>query len=475
MASTRKTTNFNLSQFDDNDKPSWRGDYNGDMSRIDAGLNSNRVATEKNTSDIVQVRKDVDAANAKAQSAQSAADTANQGVAKANQDISALDSKVDSNAASATNSIAGLTRDISALKSGKEDKGVAYPKSESDAKYALKTDIPNIIKSDGLKKIALFGDSWLTVSNNALANAMKNDLRVDYIRNYAVNGALVQGITSQVNTASADSTDKTEITDVIIVAGTNNVYHDSAINSSEATEAFSSVRHLYPTANIHYFPNNSRTSNAGRNNRYFTIIQAAESARVSTHPELLSALMTGTAGDKTLGRLYSGLDSYGVQHLSDGGFEWLGKQIINVIDGGSFHPPIGSLTLPVTFQANSAVKFKSGATNTSLKLEYLDFYTVHVYGVIGELEWSGTPNPKSFTIAFSIPNGPTGVTCPVNISTQYTPLFLWSAVGVPDNIGVSTNATDTTVNFFGNAPGKSDGWTFSQVAIDTIYKAQYLV
>lgn len=38
MSSTTKTTNYNLSQFADADKPTWRGDYNGDMLKIDNGI-----------------------------------------------------------------------------------------------------------------------------------------------------------------------------------------------------------------------------------------------------------------------------------------------------------------------------------------------------------------------------------------------------------------------------------------------------
>ena len=40
MSSTNKTTHYNLSQFGDSpdDKPSWRGDYTADMSRIDAQM-----------------------------------------------------------------------------------------------------------------------------------------------------------------------------------------------------------------------------------------------------------------------------------------------------------------------------------------------------------------------------------------------------------------------------------------------------
>lgn len=40
MSSTNKTTNYNLSQFVGSDKPAWLADYNQDMSKIDAGLNT---------------------------------------------------------------------------------------------------------------------------------------------------------------------------------------------------------------------------------------------------------------------------------------------------------------------------------------------------------------------------------------------------------------------------------------------------
>ena len=44
MSSTTKTTNYNLSQFADADKPTWRGDYNGDMLKIDRGMQCNANA-----------------------------------------------------------------------------------------------------------------------------------------------------------------------------------------------------------------------------------------------------------------------------------------------------------------------------------------------------------------------------------------------------------------------------------------------
>lgn len=41
MASTDKTANYDLSQFVGTDHPTWLGDYNGDMEKIDAQLKQN--------------------------------------------------------------------------------------------------------------------------------------------------------------------------------------------------------------------------------------------------------------------------------------------------------------------------------------------------------------------------------------------------------------------------------------------------
>lgn len=41
MTATNKTTNYELSQFVGSDRPTWLGDYNGDMSKIDKQLKQN--------------------------------------------------------------------------------------------------------------------------------------------------------------------------------------------------------------------------------------------------------------------------------------------------------------------------------------------------------------------------------------------------------------------------------------------------
>lgn len=41
MTATKHTGNYNLSQFVGTDRPTWLGDYNGDMTKIDAQLKQN--------------------------------------------------------------------------------------------------------------------------------------------------------------------------------------------------------------------------------------------------------------------------------------------------------------------------------------------------------------------------------------------------------------------------------------------------
>lgn len=53
MSSTNKTTNYELSQFVGSDKPTWLGDYNSDMGKIDTQMKANNTAvtTAQSTAD----------------------------------------------------------------------------------------------------------------------------------------------------------------------------------------------------------------------------------------------------------------------------------------------------------------------------------------------------------------------------------------------------------------------------------------
>ena len=52
MASTNKTTNYELSQYIGTDKPTYLTDYNQDMSKIDAGIHAAKSEADTNSSSI---------------------------------------------------------------------------------------------------------------------------------------------------------------------------------------------------------------------------------------------------------------------------------------------------------------------------------------------------------------------------------------------------------------------------------------
>lgn len=68
MSSTNKTTNYQLSQYVGSDKPTYLGDYNGDMLKIDTAIKqTNNIATEA-SSGVTEAVNLADSANTKANS-----------------------------------------------------------------------------------------------------------------------------------------------------------------------------------------------------------------------------------------------------------------------------------------------------------------------------------------------------------------------------------------------------------------------
>ena len=83
MASTNKTAHYDLSQYTSNDKPTYLGDYNSDMSKIDTGINSAQTTADsastaatnaQTTAETAQTTANTGVTNAAA--AQSTANTA---------------------------------------------------------------------------------------------------------------------------------------------------------------------------------------------------------------------------------------------------------------------------------------------------------------------------------------------------------------------------------------------------------------
>lgn len=83
MASTNKTTHYDLSQYVSGDKPTYLSDYNGDMAKIDTGINAAKTVA--------------DSASTAAGNAQTAAETAQTTANTAVTNAATAQSKADSN------------------------------------------------------------------------------------------------------------------------------------------------------------------------------------------------------------------------------------------------------------------------------------------------------------------------------------------------------------------------------------------
>lgn len=113
MSSTNKTTNYDLSQYIGTDKPTYLGDYNSDMNKIDAQMkkNGDAVASAMSTagtanSNATQAKSQAETALKTATQAQNAAETAQNTASTASQNATTA-----LNTASAANNKANAAKD----------------------------------------------------------------------------------------------------------------------------------------------------------------------------------------------------------------------------------------------------------------------------------------------------------------------------------------------------------------------------
>lgn len=157
MSSSQKTPYYNLSQFQDADKPTWRGDYSGDMSKIDTGMQEiktsaidAKTAAQTAESSINEVRRDylkkTDAQN------MYATKTA------LNDTKTTIENNADSKFVAKTVYEAAIAN--------KADKTSVYTKTESDNKFALKTaNIETQSQLDALATLTRPLTSWAAYSH----------------------------------------------------------------------------------------------------------------------------------------------------------------------------------------------------------------------------------------------------------------------------------------------------------------------
>lgn len=142
MSSINKTPHYNLSQFGDNpnDKPSWRGDYTGDMSKIDSQMYRNETDATTATSTANTAKHTADNALELAQTNKS--DIAEQesfftalGVTSeptAQALMSTINGKAENTALTA---LRGTVSSLSGRVDGKADASQVYTKAQADTTF----------------------------------------------------------------------------------------------------------------------------------------------------------------------------------------------------------------------------------------------------------------------------------------------------------------------------------------------------
>lgn len=286
MSSINKTSHYNLSQFGDNanDKPSWRGDYTSDMSKIDAQMFSNATAATTAASNANEAKST--AGNALSQANTNKTNIAKQesyfnalGVTS-EQTAQGLKSTIDGKAEnSALTSLQGTVSSLSNTVNGKANASSVYNKGESDGRYtakggfdgtaqqlnqriqALETSKPDAKKTP----ICLcIGDSYANSSETvnpdssdstkwpkSLGNIIYNDYRV---KNYAISGAGFgipnKTFTDQINNAYNSTDINNDDVAIIIIAGGRNDVATTSQMLGFANSTFDNARKKFPKARI---------------------------------------------------------------------------------------------------------------------------------------------------------------------------------------------------------------------------------
>ena len=259
MSSSKKTTYYNLSQFQDADKPSWRGDYNGDMDKIDTGLQSvktsavdAKTAAQNAESSINEVKQDylkkTDAQNTYATKT------------ALNDTKKTIENNADSKFVAKTTYDTAIAS--KADKTSVYTKTELYTKTESDGKYLTKTAAAETYAKKK-KHIVFIGDSYLT-GYQPSASALPESSRIGNIAARALgltphvfannasgfkkagdgNKKFIDLVNSAaISTASIAS----DVSDVVICGGRN----DTEPVEAEARTLIAQCAQSWPKAHIH--------------------------------------------------------------------------------------------------------------------------------------------------------------------------------------------------------------------------------
>lgn len=284
MSSISKTPHYSLSQFGDSpdDKPSWRGDYTSDMSKIDSQM-------YRNETDAFTATSAANAAKSAADSALSLAQASKEGLAEQESYFTALGVTSTQTAQNLMSTINGkaentaltaLQNTVSTLSGtvdGKANTTDVYTKPQADVTFTKQGGYAGTAQQLSQRILALeshpedqlpiclcIGDSYANSSNSVnpdgtdatkwptqLRNIIGNDYRV---KNYSVTGAgfNVSGktFTDQINNAYNASAIDNDNVAVIIIGGGRNDIGTTPQMKSYADATFSNARTKFSKARI---------------------------------------------------------------------------------------------------------------------------------------------------------------------------------------------------------------------------------
>ena len=192
MASTNKTTNYELSQFIGTDKPTFLGDYNGDMLKIDTQMKANADAISTANTTANTANTTANTANTNASSALSAATTAGTTASAANTTANSALAKATANELSIANfNLTNFTTITTFTKSGSGTIGnsqvkVATNTDGSLAKIYGTINISNVTNGDSNPGKVSFSTSLrpsedITINGGCIIRAYNNNDKVSNI------------------------------------------------------------------------------------------------------------------------------------------------------------------------------------------------------------------------------------------------------------------------------------------------------
>ena len=221
MASTNKTEALGLSQFIDTDKPTWRGDYNGDMRKLD-------IRAQEDTSKFNSM-------DTRIKQAETTVDADHKVVAQIDQKIGEAESRAKADAAS---QVAKCYDDLFTKVNDR------YTKAQSDSRYMLKNAATPDVCAVIVGTSNVVEGKWPTLMCKAMGITEKN---------FAVGGTgMTDGANNfsvQLNRAIADGSFSNNDVKYVIIADCGNdamagkdVYNGIVSLITDARRAFTNAR-----------------------------------------------------------------------------------------------------------------------------------------------------------------------------------------------------------------------------------------